>query len=735
MTITRTHCVVRRNTENEYRLISFNPTQEWELDSLGIWVWFLIDGEKSTEQITEQVHARYPETSKEKCQAHVERLISLGLASTKSLPESGVTPLAWQQKQTSAPAKPLLDLNVHFIHFPDHLDYRESYVVWLLSHLTETLTITDSADDAEIIFSFANEAPPLGRDDCLSILVSDNPTKTLASDYDYIISNRPAQTPLIPKWLAIPDAAFDLDVSLHTLLKKDPGPGYSIERMVKRLSIFLLGPPEKPEQLNQPDEAPLLTIGMATYDDYDGVYFSIVALQLYHPEVFHKAEIVILDNHPEGPAAKHLQALAGENRNIRYIAFDDLSSTAVRDVLFHTATADWVLCMDCHVMFTSNALDRLVGYIEANPNSKDLLQGPLLNNSGELHASQFDPKWSHGMYGVWGLDDRATDPDAPPFEIQMQGLGVFACRKETWPGFNKRFRGFGGEEGYIHQKIRNAGGRCLCLPFLRWSHRFARPHGARYTLDWSHRIRNYLIGFEEVGLDTRQVVDYFSDYIGSAETLETVNLVEREKHSPFSEFDQIVCLNLDHQTDKWEQMEKRFEQLGIADKVQRFPAVHTPEQHHIGCTLSHRNIIERAARFGYKSVLVFEDDAMMLSGAELFLSMGLKELKQKSWKVLYLGGAEQHYEPSLAEGCSNLVEVPEFRLTCTHAIAYHQSVYKQILDEVPDNELDMPAWLKKNYAIDQYLCRIDSRYLIFPKPFSQPGLVANEDPVYRAFYR
>lgn len=735
MTIARTHCVVWRSAENEYRLISFNPIREWKLDSLSVWVWFLIDGKQNIDQIAEQVKTRYPEISHEEYLAHLERLISLGLANSRSLPESGVTPFAWRHEKSSTPAKPLVDLNVHLIGFPEHLDYRESYFIWLLWNLTETLTITDSAADAEIEFCFAAETPlDLGRD-CLSILVSDKPTRTLADCYDYIISNRAAWTPMLPKWLAIPDAAFDPDVSLNTLLAQDNGPGFSIERMIQRLSIFLLGQPEQAKQPEEPEKAPLLTIGMATYDDYDGVYFSIVALQLYHSEVFRNAEIVILDNHPEGAAAKHLLALANESSNIRYVAFDDLASTAVRDVLFHTATTDWVLCMDCHVMFPPNTLGRLVDYIEENPDSQDLLQGPLLNNSGKLYASQFDPKWSHGMYGVWGLDDRASDPDNAPFEIQMQGLGVFACRKEAWPGFNKRFRGFGGEEGYIHQKIRNSGGRCLCLPFLRWSHRFARPHGPRYTLNWKDRIRNYLIGFEEVGLDTRQIVDYFSDFIGSKETLETANLVERENHSPFSEFNQLVCLNLDHQTVKWERMEKRFEQLGIADKVQRFPALHTPELHHIGCTLSHRRIIERAARFGYESVLVFEDDAMMLSGAELFLSLGLKELQQKPWKILYLGGAQQHFELSLAEGCSNLIEVPKFRLTCTHAIAYHQSVYRQILDEVPDNEIDMPGWLKKNYAIDQYLCRIDSRYLIFPKPFSQPGLVANEDPIYSPFYR
>jgi len=734
MMITRTHCVVWRSAENEYRLISFYPTQEWKLDSLSVWVWFQIDGKQKLEQIAERVKTRYPESSHEECLAHVARLISMGLANSRSLPESGVTPVSWDDEASSIPDKPLVDLNVHFAHFSESLEYRESYLIWLFWHVSETLTVTDSAAEADIVFCCDDGIPSGTRDDGLTVLVSDKPSKALAEQYDYVISNQAAlSSPLVEKWLTIPDAAFEHDVYLNALLQQDNGSGFLIERLVERLSIFLLGRPDQVVS-EPPVETPLLTIGMATYDDYDGVYFSIVALQLYHPEVLRHAEIVIVDNHPEGPAAKHLQSLAKQNSNIRYVAFDDVSSTAVRDVVFHTARAEWVLCMDCHVMFIPGALQRLVDYIKANPMSQDLLQGPLVNDTAETYASQFDPKWSRGMYGVWGLDQRAKDPDNPPFEIQMQGLGVFACRKKAWPGFNKRFRGFGGEEGYIHQKIRNNGGRCLCLPFLGWSHRFARPHGPRYTVNWKDRIRNYLIGFQEVGLDTQQVIDYFSDFIGAEEPLQIASQVEQENHSPFVNFDQIVCLNLDHEKDKWECMEKRFEQLRIADKVQRFPAIHTPELHHIGCTLSHRKIVERAVRFGYESVLVFEDDAMMLSGAELFLSLGLKELQGRSWKVLYLGGAQHHFELSLAEGCSNLVEVPKFRLTCTHAVAYHKSVYEQILDEVPDNETDMAEWLIKNYAIDQYLCKIDSRYLIFPKPFSQPGLVVTEDPVYRPFY-
>ena len=108
------------------------------------------------------------------------------------------------------------------------------------------------------------------------------------------------------------------------------------------------------------------------------------------------------------------------------------------------------------------------------------------------------------------------DPEAPPFDIPMQGMGLFSCRRAVWPGFNPRFRGFGGEEGYIHEKFRQNGGRTLCLPFLRWMHRFRRPMGVPYINSWEDRVRNYMIGFRELGLPTAELEDHYREILGDA---------------------------------------------------------------------------------------------------------------------------------------------------------------------------------------------------------------------------
>ena len=118
------------------------------------------------------------------------------------------------------------------------------------------------------------------------------------------------------------------------------------------------------------------------------------------------------------------------------------------------------------------------------------------------------------MFGVWDNNSLADDPDAAPFEIPMQGMGLFACRRADWPGFNRAFRGFGGEEGYIHEKFRRNGGRTLCLPFLRWVHRFNRPLGVPYRNTLEDRFWNYLVGHRELGLPTDELEQHFRELIG-----------------------------------------------------------------------------------------------------------------------------------------------------------------------------------------------------------------------------
>jgi len=302
------------------------------------------------------------------------------------------------------------------------------------------------------------------------------------------------------------------------------------------------------------DYKSLLTVGMATYDDFDGVYFTLQALATYHAP----CQYLVIDNAPQGCQRTNHATLAVGGT---YLHRPDLVGTsAPRDALFRLAKTPWVLCIDSHVLLEPGAITDLIAFIKKYPDSRDLLQGPLVYDDGKTVVTHWRMTNPPGLWGVWdtawentkgrlftigapdkngqptlpNLDGGQSDMPAPKaragetledalrrvgcrkvpdlsFDIPMQGLGLFAMRKDAWPGFNPLFRGFGGEEGYLHEKVRQAGGRALCLPTLRWRHRFRHTEaghpGPSYNPQLEDHVWNLLIGHRELGIQAIPQID------------------------------------------------------------------------------------------------------------------------------------------------------------------------------------------------------------------------------------
>jgi glycosyltransferase involved in cell wall biosynthesis len=247
-----------------------------------------------------------------------------------------------------------------------------------------------------------------------------------------------------------------------------------------------------------------LTIGVPTYNDFEGIYFTFQALRLYQD--LEDTELLVVDNF----GCEHTKHFVEDWAKARYVVDTQAVGTAAaKNAVFREARGEAVLCCDSHVLFAPGTIARLRTYHREHPDSPDLLQGPLVNDDLQTIATHFAPEWRGQMWGIWATDPRGLDPDGAPFEIPMQGMGVFSCRRTAWPGFNPRFRGFGGEEGYIHEKFRRSGGRCLCLPWLRWLHRFGRPAGVPYPLAVEDKLRNHVIGHVELGLDLEPLLEHF----------------------------------------------------------------------------------------------------------------------------------------------------------------------------------------------------------------------------------
>jgi glycosyltransferase involved in cell wall biosynthesis len=242
------------------------------------------------------------------------------------------------------------------------------------------------------------------------------------------------------------------------------------------------------------------TIGMPSYANMTEVYFTVQSLRMHHD--MRDKEILIVDNYGDDELAKFVKDRGGET--VRYERYTEITGvSAAKNKIFELARGEFVLCIDSHILMKPSVFD-------CEPPGNDMIQGPLMLNNCVEYWCEWLPIWRRNMWGIWG-DKHAILP-TEPFEIWAMGAGFFACRRDSWLGFNPKFRGFGGETGYIQEKYRKAGRRVWCYPNMVWLHYFCNTgRDIPYKLDMKDRIRNYILGFEELELDTEPILKHFGE--------------------------------------------------------------------------------------------------------------------------------------------------------------------------------------------------------------------------------
>jgi glycosyltransferase involved in cell wall biosynthesis len=241
---------------------------------------------------------------------------------------------------------------------------------------------------------------------------------------------------------------------------------------------------------------------MPSYSNFTEVYFTVQSLRMHHDLT--DCEIVVVDNFGDDMLYKFCKEKGAGL--VRYERCKEIRGVSIaKNKVFEIARGEFVLCMDSHILIRQGALDRM-------PSGDDLVQGPILFNNCLDYSTHWVPTWSRSMWGKWAESVRTLP--AEPFDIWATGAGFFATRRDTWLGFNPNFRGFGGETGYIQEKYRKAGRRVICDPSKVWLHFFS--NGGRaipFPAPFVDRCRNYIIGFEEIGLDTAPILEHFGPKI------------------------------------------------------------------------------------------------------------------------------------------------------------------------------------------------------------------------------
>jgi hypothetical protein len=302
-----------------------------------------------------------------------------------------------------------------------------------------------------------------------------------------------------------------------------------------------------------------LTIGMPSHNNFGEVFATVQALRLYHN--LKDYEILIIDNFGD-PILENFVKKHGDGI-VRYEKFtENIGPACAKNMVFELARGEMVLCMDSHVFLALGALD------DISP-TDNLIQGPLLYNNLRDYCCEWLPVWRGHMWGIWGPYSPLNKLRKEPFEIWGMGCGCFLTSKSGWLGFNKNFRGFGGEEGYLQEKYRKAGRKVICNPKMVWVHQFDGKKNT-YPLKLSDRVRNYVIGFNEIGLDIDPVIQHFGkQLVDQAKiTILRENMTVKKEHimipDKTNSKQAIVFLSNNSNVNEYMKIKKASENIGDA---------------------------------------------------------------------------------------------------------------------------------------------------------------------------
>lgn len=270
------------------------------------------------------------------------------------------------------------------------------------------------------------------------------------------------------------------------------------------------------------------TIGIATLDDFEGLWWTVHTILSHHvTAIGPEWQLVVIDQNPDSDHGAECANLVVKKLKRRIDRLGCLHSAkyvpmraprgigVARNRIFAEAAGDWVLCLDSHVLLYPEALAEFAKL--APTIGRDLLVGPLVSESGGYVGTHQELVWRREALGIWETDERGTDWNHPPFDVPSQGLGMFACRRDAFPGFHPQQRGFGSAEAMFCERFRARGDRVLCVPRLRWLHRFVRIGGPPYECLTVDKVANYLLEMLSHGLDTSGLCDHFEGKLNDAE--------------------------------------------------------------------------------------------------------------------------------------------------------------------------------------------------------------------------
>lgn len=151
----------------------------------------------------------------------------------------------------------------------------------------------------------------------------------------------------------------------------------------------------------------------------------------------------------------------------------------------------------------------------------------------------------------------------------------------------------------------------------------------------------------------------------------------------WSRIDKILVINRDARPDRWQQMQQTLAALQVpADKVRRVSACEHP-QPALGRTRSHQQALQMAQDEGFASVLVLEDDALLLRQEKHISGLNalLAALPHLAWEVVLLGAQVTKGQPM--KSLPGMVRASDSEKVCAYLVnrPYYPALLKQLQED------------------------------------------------------
>ena len=179
-----------------------------------------------------------------------------------------------------------------------------------------------------------------------------------------------------------------------------------------------------------------------------------------------------------------------------------------------------------------------------------------------------------------------------------------------------------------------------------------------------------------------------------------------------SDVSNAFYINLEHRTDRREQIESELSIMGI--NAQRFNAI-VSNNGAVGCTMSHLRLLNNAIEKNYSHLLILEDDIQFLE-PEIFKTNFNKflELHGNNWDVIIFSGNNVPPYIPIDETC---IRVTRCQTTTGYLVNGHYlRTLRNNIKEGLEKLIKNPS-MHYYFAIDKYwfcLQQIDNWYLIIP---------------------